>query len=295
MINHLINDMHIYEQVCLNVRDIQELKLLRLPATFHQSKAKLHSIDPCLLDIRLSPSDQFEGMSSSVSNSGHPLPAPIARRSRGESIGSIGSSALALSSSNGSSSSLDLHQSTEAFPSFSRTENSRIKPVTLLAKKVLLKKVERSTRFNPVKKPQADQHQRRMSPIRVTITSQLNPDAAPFFVQQQSTPMPVPNSSIKFYEHHRFRSHQPAAQQPMPANVYRTHQRFIPPRQMARNQAMQNPIQPLIPKNNYRVEQRFHPQQSTSKSPAGRFSLLSRSDTPSCSFQRPSVDLRHRR
>jgi hypothetical protein len=64
MINHLINDMHIYDEVCLNVRDIQELKLLQLPATFHQSKVKLRAIDPCLVDIRLSQSDPFDTMST---------------------------------------------------------------------------------------------------------------------------------------------------------------------------------------------------------------------------------------
>ena len=273
MINHLINDMHIYDEVCLNVGDIQELKLLRLPATFHQSKAKLYSIDPCLLDIRLSPSDQLDAMSSREANNGASRPSPIARRSRGESIGSIGSSALALSSSNGSSSSLDIHQSMEAFPSFSSTETNRSKPVTLLAKKVLPRKIERPTRFNPAnpgRKPQTDQHQRRTSPIRVTITSKLNPDALPFFVQQQSLSTPLPNSSIKFYEHPRFRSQQPPGQhqQPMPTNVYRTHQRFIPPRHMARN-----PIPPLIAKNTYPVDARFHPHPSSYKSSAGGSSI----------------------
>ncbi|CAF4737483.1 unnamed protein product, partial [Rotaria socialis] len=41
MIDHLTNDMRIYDEVCLNIRDVQELKLIRLPATFHESKAKL--------------------------------------------------------------------------------------------------------------------------------------------------------------------------------------------------------------------------------------------------------------
>jgi hypothetical protein len=213
MIDHLTNDMHIYDQVCLNVRDIQELKLIRLPSTFRESKAKLHAIDPCLVDIRLSPSDEHERMPNRS--------APISRRSRGESIGSNGDSVLISSSSNESSSSFcsrpphEFHD--EQIKKFSRlsTTNVPSKPVTLLAKKVLPKKIGRNNSrssfqengqrnfnspqtnnsSNTSKKPSDDF--RKTSPIRVTITSNLNPNATPFYVQQR----PIPtnrNSSLTF-------------------------------------------------------------------------------------------------
>ncbi|CAF4065112.1 unnamed protein product [Rotaria magnacalcarata] len=97
MIDHLTNDIHIYEQVCLTVRDIQELRLIELPSTFHESKVKLRAIDPCLVDIRLSTSDEYETKSSTSSND-HPLRAPIGRQTRGESFGSNGDSAIISSS-----------------------------------------------------------------------------------------------------------------------------------------------------------------------------------------------------
>ncbi len=162
MIDHLTNDMHIYEQVCLNVRDIQELKLIRLPSTFHESKVKLYAIDPCLVDIRLSPSDENERMSNESINSDQiPLPSPIGRRSRGESLDSIGCGALISSSSNESSPSSDYRSYENHDKSFDEQINrfSRLsttttttnapstatsKPVTLLAKKILPKKIERN-------------------------------------------------------------------------------------------------------------------------------------------------------
>lgn len=262
MIDHLTNDMHIYEQVCLNVRDIQELKLIRLPSTFHESKAKLRAIDPCLVDIRLSPSDEHERKSNES-----PPPPPIARRSRGESLGSNGGSALISSSSNESSSSFD-QQSDEKFTNqsideqinkFSRisTNNLPSKPATLLAKKVLPKKIERnnvrpgfaqnhfdSNQSNTQKKPTVDQR-RKASPIRVTITSKLNPNATPFYVQQRPL-IPNQNSSFTFYERNRFQPRLQPVVSPdrsqlinspghhlQQQNYHRSHQRFVPPRQMA--------------------------------------------------------------
>ena len=162
MIDHLTNDMYVYDEVCLNVRDIRELKLVRLPTTFQESKIKLHhAIDPCLIDIRLS-NEPTSSSSSSV---------PIVHRSR--------------------------------------DNNNRIeattKPVTLLAKKVLPKKIERN------------QQQRKTSPIRITITSKLNPNATPFYGRQQTT-QTIPN---------------------------RSYQRFVPPRQMAIKKNFQQPTKPV--------------------------------------------------
>jgi hypothetical protein len=265
MIDHLTNDMHIYEQVCLNVRDIQELKLIRLPSTFHESKAKLYAIDPCLVDIRLSPSDEFERMSNkSINNDQSPLPPPIARRSRDESLGSNGSSgALILSSSNESSSSLNYDKSIdEEIDKFNQlsintTPTITSKPVTLLAKKVLPKKIERSNRqtlfpqnnfhstqinhqSNTLIKKTTLNNQRKSSPIRVTITSNLNPDAKPFYAQQSRNQ----NSSLTFYERKRFQPRLQTVASPdrlqsinpnihQQQNHHRSHQRFVPPRQMA--------------------------------------------------------------
>lgn len=280
MIDHLTNDMHIYEQVCLNVRDIQELKLIRLPSTFHESKAKLRAIDPCLVDIRLSPSDEHERISNESP------PSPIARRSRGESLGSNGDGALISSSSNESTSSLgyrpdekftnesfeeSLDKQMNRFTRLSTTNANTSKPVTLLAKKVLPKKIERnhfrplfpqnnfhSTQINPsntLKKPTLDTR-RKISPIRVTITSKLNPNATPFYAQPRPI-LTTPNSSFTFYERNRFQPRfQPVIvpdrsqsinsslhQQPNPP---RPHQRFIPPRQMAikKNFHIQQPTTP---------------------------------------------------
>lgn len=254
MINHLTNDMHIYEHVCLNVRDIQELKLIRLPSTFHESRAKLRAIDPCLVDIRLSPFDEQQRKSDQPSP-----PAPIARRPRGESLGSNGGGALISSSSNESSLSFG-YQSNDKFMDesfeeeinkFSQlsTNTPPARPGTLLAKKVLPKKIDRnhsrSNHSDSPKKTSGD-NRRKTSPIRVTITSKLNPDAMPFFAPQRPI-APHQNSSITFYERNRF---QPPIQPVIPVNhvqpvkvpthqqrtqqtPHRSHQRFIPPRQMA--------------------------------------------------------------
>ena len=158
MIDHLTNDIHTYEQVCLNVRDIEELRLIQLPPTFHESKAKLRAIDPCLVDIRLSLSDEYETRSNG-SNTEQSNRAPIARQKRGQSFGSNGESALISSSSNESSSSFgprsdekftrenseeSMEKHVEKFRQLS-IKNSNSKPPTLLAKKVLPKKIERRT------------------------------------------------------------------------------------------------------------------------------------------------------
>jgi hypothetical protein len=259
MIDHLTNDMHIYDQVCLNVRDIHELKLVRLPITFHESSAKLRAIDPCLVDIRLSPSDEHE----------HHQQAPISRRLRDESIGSNGG-AFISSSSNGSSSSFDkthddssIAEQTEKFRRL--TTNLTTKPVTLLAKKVLPKKIERRTDMNSNNNPRPlDDYLRKASPIRVTITSKLNPNAAPFYVQQRQhhTIPAAQNSSLTFYEQNRFRPRvQPAVSSHNSQTVTREtghqkqnhhHQRFIPPRQMAIKKNFNTQLRPTGPPDNYR-------------------------------------------
>ncbi|CAF2351404.1 unnamed protein product [Rotaria sp. Silwood2] len=249
MIDHLTNDIHTYEQVCLNVRDIQELRLIQLPSTFHESKAKLRAIDPCLVDIRLSSSDEYETKSNG-SNTDHPPRAPIARQSRGESFGSNGDSALISSDSNDSSASFAL-RSDEKFADESNDESLdeqiqkfnqlttasfNSKPVTLLAKKVLPKKIDRRTdlqstaaintnnnirqttpdnreitdrpiqinNHNTLKIGPAVSDNRKSSPIRVTITSTLNPNATPFYTQQRNIPA-MQHSSFTFYERPRFR------------------------------------------------------------------------------------------
>jgi len=300
MIDHLTNDIRTYEQVCLNVRDIQELRLIQLPATFHESKAKLRAIDPCLVDIRLSPSDEY-GTRSNRSNKDYPPLAPIARQQRGESFGSNGGSALLSSSSNESSSSFGLRSGErfadesndesidEQLDKFSqlRTTNASSKSVTLIAKKILPKKIERrtdapsintnnnlrptfsdnretgygSTRVNyhnTVKKGPMINQNRNPSPIRVTITSNLNPNAVPFYTQQRNLPA-IQNPSLTFYERSRFRpplqpvassdrsqsmpyginainnnnNHHRHQQQQQQQNHHHSHQRFIPPRHMA--------------------------------------------------------------
>ena len=270
MINHLTNDMHIYEHVCLNVRDIQELKLIQLPSTIQESRAKLRAIDPCLVDIRLSPFDEQERKS----DDSPPPPPPIARRPRGESLGSNGGGALISSSSNESSSSFG-YQSNDKFidqsfeeeiSKFSQlsTNTPTARPGTLLAKKVLPKKIERNparTNYPPNQLNSNPPHQsnspkklsgdsrRKSSPIRVTIVSKLNPDAMPFFAPSRPNPASQ-NSSITFYERNHFQPHpqpvissehiqpvkipaQQQQQQRPQQNPHRSHQRFIPPRQMA--------------------------------------------------------------
>ncbi len=294
MIDHLTNDIRTYEQVCLNVGDIQELRLIQLPSTFHESKAKLRAIDPCLVDIRLSPSDEYETKSNGSSN-GQPPRAPIARQRRGESFESNGGSALISSSSNESSSSFGLRsgerfadesndesfdEKIEKFRQLTTTTNSNSKPVTLLAKKVLPKKLERrpdgpmtssinthtnlrptfsdqreivhgSTRVphhDTLKKGMMIHPNRKQSPLRITITSKLNPNAAPFFTQQRNLPA-IQNPSFTFYGQSRFRPRLPPVvspdrsqslpyginvinNQPQPHHYHQYHQRFIPPRQM---------------------------------------------------------------
>ncbi|CAF1330669.1 unnamed protein product [Adineta steineri] len=258
MIDHLTNDMHIYDQVCLNVRDIQELRLIRLPATFHESQAKLRSIDPCLLDIRLSSSDQHERISNESLQS-----APIVRRIRGESFGSMGGGTLISSSSNESSSSYGyrnddshdelLDEQIKKFTQLSTATTARTnvssRPVTLLAKKVLPKKIERNisrpsgeenykpmqiNNANNLKIVRLDNH-RKSSPIRVTITSKLNPDATPFFAPQQQPQRRMSANQNQF---------QPHPQNIIPPNQSKTyhhsHQRFIPPRQMALKKRFSN-------------------------------------------------------
>lgn len=175
MINHLVNDIHIYDEVCLNVRDIKELNLLQLPTTFHQAKEKLRSIDPCLLDIRLSSMEQSEPIKQI------PTLGPIARRPRTESNTSLGSTAMGFSSSNESSSSL---------PESIRVPQ-RTSADTLLAKKVLPKRTERrsdyrSSRMQSRKVSSTLVQQRKLSPIRISIASKLNPNAAPFYVQHRT-------------------------------------------------------------------------------------------------------------
>lgn len=278
MIDHLTNDMHIYEAVCLNVRDIQELKLIRLPATFHESKAKLRAIDPCLLDIRLSPSDDHE-QTSNKPIGGSSQPTKIIHRPRGQSIGSNGSGPLISCSSNESSPSMSFipieraynDSFNEQFENFSKLSMGKAqetsKPVTLLAKKVLPKKIER-TQFhqnlkqtnetkltstddnnpNTFKKQIGGDNHRKTSPIRVTITSKLNPNATPFYVQQNPV-RPNQNSSFTFYERNKFQSAMQSnisqstpngihvmngsvLQTPQQQNHNHSYQRFVPPRQM---------------------------------------------------------------
>lgn len=346
MIDHLTNDIHTYEQVCLNVRDIKELRLIQLPSTFHESRAKLRAIDPCLLDIRLSPSDEYETRSNG-SNTDKSQRAPIApRQKRGHSFGSTGGGALISSSSNESSSSFGL-RSDERFTLESNDESTdegldkfnqlsithpTVKPATLLAKKVLPKKIERrsdmstiktnnnlrlhsadnretsfsSTRTQQQQQPETMkkggatiQPNRKTSPIRVTITSTLNPDAVPFYTQQRNAPPPMPNSTFKFYDRAHFRPRlqpivSPDRSQSLPYGMnafnipppppqhhqqqqpyqFPNHQRFIPPRQMAlkktNTQTKTNPRPiraPPPPVMKYRVhpsismDRRIYPQQ----------------------------------
>ena len=162
MIDHLTNDMHIYEQVCLNVRDIRQLKLLRLPSTSVEFQARPR-----------------------------------------QSMESIDDRSRILSSSEES-----VDQQIETLNQLAIGPNS--KPVTLLAKKVLPKRIERI----PVSS--RGPSDRKASPIRVTITSKLNPDAAPFYTRQASLPSHQ-HSSLTFYEQNQFRKRN-------------SQQRFVPPR-----------------------------------------------------------------
>lgn len=286
MIDHLTNDMHIYDQVCLNVRDIQELKLVRLPATFHEAKAKLYAIDPCLVDIRLSLSDEHERVSNeSINKDQHPL--PITRRTREESLGSTGSiRPLISSSSNESSSSINYHSNEKLFEEqinrFSQlstttnnNNNSSKQPVTLLAKKVLPKKNERnngslifpqnSSPSTTLKKPLNNDNRRKSSPIRVTITSNLNPNAVPFYGQQRPSIPTTSDSTLTFYERKSFQPNlQPVSSPDRSQSVnrnnnhQRSHQRFIPPRQMAIKKHQQST-------NRSFNDQRTYSQQSKNK------------------------------
>jgi hypothetical protein len=329
MLEHLTKDIRTYEQVCLNVRDIQELRLIQLPSTFHESKAKLRAIDPCLVDIRLSPSDEYETRSHGLNNDHRSL-APIARHKRGESFGSNEGSALISSSSNESSSSFGLRSGEkfadesnddsidEQIEKFSqlRTANFSSKPVTLLAKKVLPKKIERrpdvpstssintnnnlrptfsdnretvygSTRVNnhnTLKKEVMVNQNRNLSPIRVTIISNLNPNAIPFYTQQRNLPAKQ-NPSFTFYERSHFRPRlqpvvSPDRSQSLPyginainnnnhqqqQNHHYSHQRFVPPRQMVNKknftQTNTRPIQTAPPPI---MRYRIHPSTSMDK------------------------------
>ena len=326
MIDHLTNDIRIYEQVCLTVSDIEELRLIELPSTFHESKAKLRAIDPCLVDIRLSPSDEHETRS-------HPkqqqVRAPIARQKRGESFGSDGGSALVTSSSNESSSSFSFHSREKFTADESNDEsmdeymeqfrqltirNAPAKPPTLLAKKVLPRKIERPLATATMANQQApravyvdnrepmgnasrlNQHasrkslmvnqNRQPSPIRVTITSKLNPNAVPFYVQQRRA-SPMHNPSFTFYERTRFRPRlqpvlSPDRSQSLPygMNQARTptaqppHQRFVPPRQMA---IKQNFIPPA----------RTHPTSISTSMPMARYRIHSASSLGKQSYIQP--------
>jgi hypothetical protein len=89
---------------------------------------------------------------------------------------------------------------------------------------------------------------RKLSPLRVTITSKLNPNATPFFTQQRNPPA-IQNPSLTFYGQSRFRPRLPPMISPdhshslpyginiinnpqQPHYYAQYHQRFIPPRQM---------------------------------------------------------------
>lgn len=315
MIDHLTTDIHIYEHVCLNVRDILELRLIQLPATFNESTAKLRAIDPCLVDIRLSPSDG--------SQTERAPRAPIARQKRGESLGSAGGNALVSSSSNESSSSFDRRSGEnfadesnddsidEQIEKFSRLSAASTRPVTLLAKKVLPKKIERRTDAssstdptpdphpapddatpthesgNALKKSLASSSDRKGSPVRVTITSKLNPDAIPFYAQQRNLPA-MHNPSFTFYERPRFRPRLPTVTSPDRTNTLpngrnttntdsnqqpNSPQKLIPLRQMTgrKNFPQMNPprtnakpIRPTAPPPTA-AKYRFHPSTSLSK------------------------------
>lgn len=333
MIDHLTNDIRVYEQVCLNVADVQELRLIEMPSTFHDAKAKLRAIDPCLVDIRLSPSDEYDTGSNGSSHD-QPSRAPIARKTRGESFGSTGSSALISSSSNESSSSFG-RRSTDRFADESNDESideqiekfrqltfprqPPSKPVTLLAKKVLPKKLDRRpeppvnpsvhahsqlrstfsdqretaygsarmSQYGAMKKGSTGHPNRKQSPLRVTITSKLNPNAIPFFTQQGNTPV-MPNPALKFYDRPNFRPLLPPVvaldrsqslpyemqgvhhhpHQPPPPLQYSQHQRFVPPRQMAIQKNMtrgQTPIMKYRLHPSTSLDKRIHVQQQQQK------------------------------
>ena len=317
MIEHLTKDLRQYEEVCLNVRDIHELRLIELPSTFQESKSKLRAIDPCLVDIRLSPSDQFENESSqSKINVSQYSQTPGTRHQRCESIGSDGRSALISSSSNESSLSFGLHSNEkftaeesnddsidEQFDNFESFKMSPIqsKPATLLAKKVLPKKVN-SSQPPPLRHIYSDQREmisssstrianqhlakknslhtqnRQASPIRVTITSKLNPNATPFFTQRQ-TPSAAPSPSLTFYDQNQFRPRivpliSPDRSQSLPYGINSLnppstpirsyqHPRFVPPRQMMNKKNLpmdslsrsnQRSLSTTVPMATYRIQ-----------------------------------------
>ena len=328
MINHLTNDMYIYEQICLNVHDIQQLKVIRLPSTFHESKAKLHAIDPCFIDVYGSSFDQYNRRSYE-----HDLPAPIGSRSRYESTESNDSDALISSNSNESSSSfINLNRNqfvdndhneifNEQIKKFSQlsttTKRIRPKPATLVAKKVLPKTIEPNNsrsfsaqnhesgrtsteinNINKMKKSSSDSH-RKASPIRVTITSKLNPNAAPFYSQQRSRHANE-NSRIKFYGRNRFQPRFPSVILPVRSqsstsgtcginpvvhqsrsHPYHFQQRFISPRQISRKNNLHNQSSPLT--TNFRTyslpyfKKQFHPQHQWStheRAPGSKFGII---------------------
>ena len=301
MIDRLTNDIHIYEQVCLNVRDIQELRLIQLPSTLHESHSKLRAIDPCLVDIRLSSSDEYETKSNS-SNYDPPSCEPISHQKRDESLRSNRNSSFLSTNSNESSSSFlsgdkfadesndeSIGKQIEKFSQLTTATATKAetaatdcssKPATLLAKKVLPKKIERHTdtslnlakninnnlrQTTPINHSANDQltrtnhsvpkkestvdGNRRLSPMRVTITSNLNPNAAPFYTKEPKLST-IPTKSFTFYERVRFRPRLPTVTSPnllqslayrmnpmdnnhrqQRQNYHYSHQRFVPPRQ----------------------------------------------------------------
>ncbi|CAF1375747.1 unnamed protein product [Didymodactylos carnosus] len=281
MLDHLTNDFRIYDQVCLNVRDIQELKLIQMP-DFHQTKQKLRSIDPCLIDIKLSSEDQSDYLRNNDSINYN----TVARLSPSQQTTSswtnshnfddsqsINNQLLALLTNDSSDTEQtvgvadernddSIDEQLEKFNKLKETNLNLVSPtsrtdssITLIAKKVLSKKIEKrpepvhsssdtntfTGRMLPLKylfpdskesvygnlktvsksvnntiKKTPITERRKSSPIRVTITSTLNPNAPPFIATKnpnrtrKSTINGIssqnPNyPSFTFYEKRRFR------------------------------------------------------------------------------------------
>ncbi|CAF0822908.1 unnamed protein product [Adineta ricciae] len=134
---------------------------------------------------------------------------------------------------------------------------------------------------------------RKESPVRVTITSQLNPNAIPFYAQHPKLPA-LQNPSFTFYERPRFRPRLPTVVSPDRAQTVpygrnvatnnnqqrrppqhqqqpNSYQRFVPLRQMA---IKKNVTQNSSPRTNTRstrappppiAKYRFHPTNSPNK------------------------------
>ncbi|CAF0772685.1 unnamed protein product [Didymodactylos carnosus] len=348
MLDHLTSDFRVYDQVCLNVRDIQELKLIQMP-DFHHTKQKLRSIDPCLIDIKLSSDDQSDYFSNnqSINNT------TITRRSPSQPTTSTWINShdlndsqsinhqlpisptndlpsLQLSSSNESSFSqgsavadesnddsideqlnkfnkLKINSSKPVTNPISRTENS----ATLIAKKILSRKVEKrpdpvhspidtntsagrmlplkylfpdskesvygnlktapKSVNNTIKKPPL-MERRKSSPIRVTITSTLNPNAPPFIVSENTNGSRKPNPnrilsqnpsypSFTFYEKRRFRPRLQPVHSPerMPYGI-NPNPRFMPP---TRQIVKRNFNQQLPNRMSLHNPQQVHPSSQT--------------------------------